>query len=347
MNMYERISLLTLLEKIMSKLRNSIFVIALGALASGVSTPGAASGCELGRPIKLADGNWEAVQVFNSIASQILDKGYGCKTELVTGAMVPLFTALGKGDIDIFMDVWKSNNMEVWEKTEAAGAVDLGVMYPDATEGWYVPRYMVEGDSSRNIKATAPDLKSVGDLVKYKALFDDPEQPGMGRFLNCPIGWGCEQTNNKKLEAYGLSGSYVNFKPGSGAALDAAFASAYKRGKGIVGYYWEPTWILGVYDMVKLEEPACDAKNTTACAFPRTAAHITASGQFVKEADAIEKFFRNYKTTSAEVSSILAYLQQNEGATRDDAATNFLKTQDSSWTKWVPADVAAKIKAGL
>jgi ABC-type proline/glycine betaine transport system substrate-binding protein len=331
----------------MRRLRKKILGLTLGALAFGVAILGSASACELGRTVKLADGNWDAIQVFNSIAAQILDKGYGCRTEMVSGAMVPLFTALGKGDVDIFMDVWKNNNKEIWEKTAAAGAVELGIMYPDATEGWYVPRYMVEGDAERGIKASAPDLKNVGDLAKYKALFEDPEQPGMGRFLNCPIGWGCEQTNNKKLKAYGLLESFVNFKPGSGAALNAAFTSAYKRGKGVVGYNWEPTWIMGLYDMVKLDEPACDGSNDGACAFPNSAASTTASAQFVKDADAVEEFFRNYKTNSAQISAMLAYLQENEGSTRDDVATNFLKTQESTWTQWVPADVAAKIKSKL
>ena len=331
----------------MKKLRKRILGLTLVMLIFGVATLGSASECELGRTVKLADGNWEAIQVFNSIAAQILEKGYGCKTEMVSAAMVPLFTALGKGDVDIFMDVWKTNNKEIWEKTSAAGAVELAVMYPDATEGWYVPRYMIEGDAKRGIKASAPDLKSVSDLTKYKAQFEDPEQPGMGRFLNCPIGWGCEQINNKKLEAYGLLENFVNFKPGSGAALFSAFTSAYKRGKGVVGYSWEPTWFMGLYDMVKLEEPACDGSNEGACAFPKTAASTTASAKFVKEADALEEFFRNFKTNSAQVSEMLGYLQENEGSTRDDVAIHFLKTQESTWTQWVPADVAAKIKAAL
>ena len=44
---------------------------------------------------------------------------------------------------------------------------------------------------------------------------------------------------------------------------------------------------------------------------------------------------------------MLAYLQENKGSTRDDVAINFLKTQESAWTQWVPAEVAAKIKAEL
>jgi ABC-type proline/glycine betaine transport system substrate-binding protein len=313
-------------------------------LAGGAAT---AQTCELNRSVKLADGNWDAIQVFNSIAATILDKGYGCKTEFVTGGMVPLFTALGKGDVDIFMDVWISNNQEIWDKTMTAGAVNLGVMYPDATEGWYVPRYVVEGDEDRGIKAVAPDLKSVEDLAKYKGLFEDPEQPGMGRFLNCPIGWGCEQKNNTKIDKYGLSEAFVNFKPGSGAALDSAFASANKRGKPIVGYYWEPTWLLGVHDMIKLSEPACTDSNADACAFPKTVSSVTASAQFVEQTRVLENFFSKLTTSSAEISAALAYLQNNEGSDREDAALNFLKTREDTWAAWVTPEAAEKIKAGL
>ncbi|MEQ9257795.1 MAG: glycine betaine ABC transporter substrate-binding protein [Roseovarius sp.] len=308
---------------------------------------GAAQACELDRSVKLADGNWDAVQVFNSIAAMILEKGYDCEAEMVTGGMVPLFTALGKGDLDVFMDVWIPNNEEIWAETKAQGAVELGVMYDDATEGWYVPRFVVEGDADRGIEAMAPDLKSVEDLAAHWELFQDPEEPGKGRFLNCPIGWGCEQRNNAKLEGYGLTETFVNFKPGTGAALDSAFAAAAKRGKPVVGYYWAPTWLLGVHDMVKLEEPACTETNADACAFSNTPASVTASAAFVEEADALESFFANYKTSSAEVSAILAYMQENEGSTREDAAKFFLENYQDTWTNWVPADVAEKVKASL
>lgn len=316
------------------------------ALVSGLGV-GAASACELDRPVKLADGNWDAIQVFNSIAQVILKEGYGCETELVTGGMVPLFTALGKGDLDIFMDVWIPNNREIWAQTQDQGAVELGVMYPDATEGWYVPRYVIEGDTERGIEAVAPDLKSVDDLAQYAHLFEDPEEPGKGRFLNCPIGWGCEQVNNDKLEGYGLSDTFVNFKPGTGAALDSAYASAYKRGKPIVGYYWAPTWLLGTTDMVKLEEPACTDDNAGACAFPNTPASIVASGEFVKAADALETFFAAFQTSSDEVSAVLGFMQENDGADREDAARFFLENHADTWMGWVPADVAQKVKSAL
>ncbi len=327
-------------------LKGRLTALTLGTAFAAVAGPALAD-CELGRAVKFADGNWDSIQVLNSISAFILKEGYGCESEMVTGDMVPLFTALARNDIDIFLDVWISNNKEIWGETESKGAVNLGVLYPDATEGWYVPRYLVEGDSKRGIEAVAPGLTSVADLPENALLFEDPEEPGKGRFLNCPIGWGCEQRNNDKIEAYGMADTFVNFKPGSGAALDSAFAAAYKKGDPIVGYYWEPTWLMGIYDMIKLEEPACTDTNTNVCASPLTEASATASASFVEEADQVEDFFRNFKTSSAEVSGMLAYMQENEGATREDAALNFLKTHEDTWTKWVTPEAAEKIRGAL
>ncbi|WP_301540049.1 glycine betaine ABC transporter substrate-binding protein, partial [Shigella sonnei] len=59
---------------------------------------------------------------------------------------------------------------------------------------------------------------------------------------------------------YGLSNSFVNFRTGSGAALDAEVASSVKRGKPVLFYYWSPTPLLGRFNLVKLEEPPFDAE---------------------------------------------------------------------------------------
>ena len=58
-----------------------------------------------------------------------------------------------------------------------------------AVEGWYVPRYVIEGDAKRKLEAKAPDLKSIADLAKYASVFKDQEEPSKGRFYNCPAGW--------------------------------------------------------------------------------------------------------------------------------------------------------------
>jgi glycine betaine/proline transport system substrate-binding protein len=255
------------------------------------------------------------------------------------------------------MEVWKANTPPSWTQGVAAGKlVEVGVNFPDAIQGWFVPRYLVEGTP-----APAQGLKSVRDLPRFKALFADPEEKDKGRFLNCPAGWQCELFNSKKLAAYGLDAHYTNFRPGTGAALDAAIVSALRRKRPVLFYYWGPTWLLGQWgkELVMLEEPAFDdaawqalteAKDPkdvkTATAYPVVQVVVGATKAFLDKAPRLHAFLKNYRTSGQVVSEALSYMQQTQGSA-DDAARHFLKTREDLWTKWVTPSVAQGVKAAL
>ncbi len=46
------------------------------------------------------------------------------------------------------------------------------------------------------------------------------------------------------------------------------------------------------------------------------------------------------------VAEILAWMDENQG-TNEDGAEYFLENHEDIWTKWVPAEVAEKIKASI
>ena len=205
----------------MLKLVSAILLALLGV----ATYPARAAACELDRPVVLAGLDYDSAAFDNAVAKLILTKGYGCKVDIVPGTVLPLVNGLARGDIDILMEVWTANPAEAWVKAEREGkAVRLGINFADTREGWFVPRYVVEGP-----KAPAPDLKAVQDLARHKGLFADAEEPRKGRFYNCPAGWQCEVINSKKLQAYGLTGSFTNFRPGTGEALAAAIEGAVRR----------------------------------------------------------------------------------------------------------------------
>ena len=58
--------------------------------------------------------------------------------------------------------------------------VGVGEPIVGAEEGWYVPRYVIEGDPQRKLEAKAPKLRSIADLAQYAEVFRDPEEPGKG-----------------------------------------------------------------------------------------------------------------------------------------------------------------------
>ncbi len=332
------------------------FSLAAG-LAALTPTPAAAAECDVDRPVVFAGLDWDSNSFHVAVAGFILEHGYGCRVDSIPGSTIPLLNGMARGDIDITMEMWIPNVKDAWEQAVARGqVVEVGTAFPDATQKWYVPKYIVEGEN-----APAAGLKSVADLPQYAEVFSDPEEPGKGRFYNCILGWSCEVINTKKLHAYGLLDHYTNFRPGTGAALSSAIESAILREEPILFYYWGPTWVLGKIgdEVVALEEPPFDQavwdtltetanpENVEeATEYPLVEVSIALNKDFHDEAPTISAFLSEYSTTNALVSEALAYMQDND-ASADEAAEWFLKEHPDLWAGWVPEEVAEKVKAAL
>ncbi len=303
---------------------------------------------EASKPVVFVDFSWESVQVHNRIAAYIMEKGYGKKTDFIFAESLPGMMGIERGDADLSMEGWVDNLTEYWTKASAKGDIQsLGTNFPDAPQGWYVPTYMIQGDEKRGIKATAPGLKSVKDLPQYWELFKDPENPRKGRLYNGPAGWQISSINVEKIKAYGLSGTYEAFSPGSQTALSTAIKRAYDRGKPVLAYYWEPTWVMGLLDMTRLEEPPFDAAvwgdgGNKGCACPSATVYVVANTKFVERNPRIATFLRTYSTTLEQNNKILAYMYKNR-VDAAEAAIWFLKNHKDVWSAWVPGDVASRI----
>ncbi len=211
--------------------------------------------CELDRPLKIAGLDYDSAAFHTAVAGAIAEKGLACKVERVPGAIAPLVNGMGRGDVDLVMEIWMANPVEAWVKEAAAGKVEpLGTTFPDANEGWFVPRCVISGPDAK-----APDLKSVQDLKRYKALFADPEEPGKGSSSTTASPAGSASINTKKLAAvYGLAEDYTNTRGGSGEALVAAIESALKRNRPVLFYSGGRAGCSAPYDLVKLEEAPFD-----------------------------------------------------------------------------------------
>ncbi|MDQ0314059.1 ABC transporter substrate-binding protein [Amorphus orientalis] len=325
--------------------------IALSSLALGPAS--AADGtCELDRPVMFAGLDYQSAAFHTEVAKFITEHGYDCAVDDLPGSTIPLINGMARGDIDIVMEIWTANPAQAWVDAQERGeVVALGTTFPDAEEGWYVPTYLVEGG-----EAPAPNLKRASDLPEYAAMFEDPEEPSKGRFYNCPAGWQCEIVNTKKLTAYGLTSSYTNFRPGTGAALVAAVESAYLRKNPILFYYWTPTALMGKYDFVKLQEPEFNQEiwdemlesddPDAATAYPVSKVIIGANKTFAESAPELAKFLTAYSMTSKMTSAALADMEDN-GGDAAVAAEAFLKANEDVWSGWVPQAVADKVKAAL
>ena len=246
------------------------------------------------------------------------------------------------------------------EAVNAGKIVELGVNTPSSTQGFYVD------------KATSDkyNLKTVDDMKKPEIakLFADPEAPGKGRMTSCISGWTCYTINLVKHKVYGLEEFYTNFDPGSGGALDAAIAGGFKKGKPVFSYYWTPTGLMGKVDLVQLKEPKYDNacwtkmmavvedikangpevyKDTCACAYVDMALTKSATTKFANDPanKPIIDFIKKYSLPTADVNKSLGFYMDADGDL-EATAKDFLQGSEA-WTKWVPSDVAKKVKAAL
>jgi len=309
-----------------------ILVIIVGAVCANGGQEGESKGT-----IVFADMNWDSIQVHNRIAKHIIEDGLGYTTEFTQGSTINSVTALIQGDIDVVMESWTENIQELYDKgIESGSIIDLGNNFSDSAQGWYVPTYMIEGDKERGIEATAPNLEHVKDLPEYWELFKDPEDPKKGRIYIGVPGWKATEMSREKMEKYNLTETYNEFIPGSDAALAGSMIGAYKKGNPWLGYYWEPTWVMGKVDMTLLEGSQ----------FPPNQVNILVYKTLPDRAPDVVEFFKNYETSSAINNEFLAVMADNE-LTTDEAAVWFLKNRQDVWTEWVSSEVEEKVKASL
>jgi glycine betaine/proline transport system substrate-binding protein len=324
--------------------RTAIMMITLMlALSFGLSAQ-----AEPKTAITFAEVGWDSIRFHNAVAGTVAEAAFGYTWEEISGSTPITSEALMSGDIDVHMEMW-TDNLATYKDDIASGRMqELSTNFNDNAQGLYVPRYVIEGDSARGIKAVAPDLKTVEDLKKYASLFPDPESPGMGRIFGGLPGWEVSTILEKKIQSYGLDQMYNYVLPGSDAAMSAAFISAWDKGEPIVAYYWEPTWLLGLYDCVLLEDAPYnkDTYLNGETAFPATRVTICVSNQFKESNPEYCEFLSKYHTSSALTSEALAHMQES-GDDYQATAKWFLKQHPELIDQWLTTDQAAKLRAAL
>ena len=300
-------------------------------------------------PLKFHDAGWDSLKFHNAVASKIIEEGFGIECEDVPGSSPALWLGQQKGDIDVMIENWSDNIAEYDDVIEAGEVIELGTNMDDNMQGFYVPTYVIEGDPERGIEPMAPDLKTVEDLKKYADVFVDEEDPSKGRIYNSIPGWSVTEVIEAKFETYELGEYYNLFSPGSGASLAGSISASYEKGEPWVGYYWEPTWVSGLYDLTLLDEGDYSEElwnDGYRCDFKPVRITVTVKKELPEELPEVTDFLSNYSLSSSKVAQALAYMNNND-ATAKDAAIWFLVENMDLWTEWVDEDIAEKVKAEL
>ncbi|QHE51199.1 ABC transporter substrate-binding protein [Pontibacillus sp. HMF3514] len=324
---------------------SALMLVVLAACGSSEDASGEGSAT-----ITFGDAGWDSIRVHNFIAGTIIKEGYGHEMEVTSGSTPATTQGLREGDIDIMMEMWTDNIIEVYnEAIEKEEIMELSVNFDDNAQGFWVPTYVIEGDEERGIEPMAPDLKTVKDLGKYPELFEDPEDPGKGRVIGAPSGWAVDEILATKMKTYGIDDKINYFRPGSDAAIVTSLSDAYESGEPWVGYYWSPTWVTGMYDLTLLDEPDYDKETfeeNRGTEIPPNRVTVAVNSGMKDKAPKVLEFLRNYETSSELTAEALTYMKEND-ASEEEAAKWWLKQHEDLWTEWVPEDVAKKVKDSL
>lgn len=305
--------------------------------------------------VTVASMNWQSAEVLANLDKFILEAGYNCRVSIIVGDTVPTLTSMiEKGKPDIAPEGWVDLLPEVVGRGVSEKKIILAgdALSDGAIQGWYVPKYLVDAH---------PDIKTIPDALKHPELFPAPEDPSKGAVFNGPQGWGGTAVTAQYFKAYGADkAGFVLVDPGSAAGLDGSIAKAYERRKGWMGYYWEPTSILGKYAMVRLDfSSPYDAAEWKRCNtvvdcadpkpndWPKNRVQTLVTSKFAARAgQPVMEYLRARTWSNATVNKLLAWMTDNQ-ATGEEGAKHFLKSNEALWSQWVSPDAAAKIKSAL
>lgn len=320
------------------------------------SEGGSDAAAELDGPITLYDAQWESLWINNAIVELVLEEGYGHDVRIAEVSTPIMQQSLVDGEVHVAVELWCINYQEWCEQHVEAGEIEYaGSVVDESEQGWYVPRYVIEGDEERGIEASAPDLESVFDLPQYADVFSDPDDPSKGLLISGIAGWDVTTRNEAKIHAYGLADTYNTQQAGSSAALDGAITGAIDRGEPALFYSWNPSWIHAEFDIVRLDEPEysqecqdtldelvergdpTQATEEAGCAFPQGAVEKGVWAGLSDAAPEVVDFVTAMHVGLDPMNETLAYMEL-EDASPEEAALWYFGEYADDWRAWFDDD---------
>jgi len=332
----------------MRKLLSSSLLL---SCASFFAMPAAAEDCGT---VTIADMSWSSATLIANVDRFILEHGFGCDAELVPGdTQATGASMIEKGQPDLAPEFWSNAMREALNKGVEEGRIRYaGTTLTDGgEEAFWVPAYMVEKD---------PSLATLAGIKANAKLFKHPEDPSKSAFMGCPAGWNCQISTKNLFDAMNLKAEgFELLDPGSGAGLSGSIAKAYERGEGWFGYYWAPTSVLGKYKMVKVDlGSGVDAEHFKNCTtqedcldpkvtmYPPSVVESVVTESFAKRAPEVMAYLAKREFKNAQMNVLLAWMEDQQ-ADGEYAVEHFLTNYESTWTQWVDAPTATKIKKAL
>ncbi|CUH39575.1 glycine betaine transporter periplasmic subunit [Jannaschia seosinensis] len=311
--------------------------------ATGLVAPAMAQEPAACGDITITEMDWASAAIVTNVAKFLMEQGYGCSVTAIPSATTPAMVSVAEtGKPDIVTEVWTNGNPGYDELSAAGKVVTLADVLSDGgVQGFYVPTFLVEEH---------PQLATIEGILDNPDLVEN-------RLHSCPVGWACQDTATAYARAAGFEEADIEiFQHGSGETLAGSMASAVESREPWFGYYWEPTSIMGKYDMTKVDlgpfdqaifecnsDPDCEEVGMTS--YPVVPVKTVVTTTFAEDHPVLTGLLDNVRFTNAQMSEVLAWQEENS-ASVEEAAVYFLSNYSDAWQSWISDEARAKL-AGL
>jgi glycine betaine/proline transport system substrate-binding protein len=303
--------------------------VASGSAAPAGSAAAAAATCKgdgSKGSVKMMINQWVGAAA-NVAVAQCLLQQMGYKVATSTLAEEVAWQGFQTGEVDVILENWGHPNLEKKYITTDKLAQDAGPNGVTGIIGWYVPGWMVD---------KYPDITDWNNLNKYADLFKTSESGDKGQFL------GSDPTFVQYDEALiaNLKLNYKDIFSGSEAATITAFQQADKNKTPLIGYFYDPQWLLNEIKLVQVKLPpytaGCDADlKKVACDYPPYVLNKIVRTKFMETGGDAATLIKNFKWGNADQNSVADAIT-NKNMTPEDAAKQWIDANAAVWQAWMP-----------
>jgi glycine betaine/proline transport system substrate-binding protein len=303
--------------------------VASGSAAPAGSPAAAAATCTgdgSKGEVKMMVNEWVGAAA-NVAVAQCLLQQMGYKVATSTLAEEIAWQGFQTGEVDVILENWGHPELEKKYIETDKLAVDAGPMGVKGIIGWYVPKWMVD---------KYPDITDWNNLNKYADLFKTSESGDKGQFL------GASPAFVQYDEAL-VANLKLNYKvvfSGSEAASITAFQEATKNQTPLIGYFYDPQWLLNEIELVQVKLPpwteGCDADlKKVACDYPAYTLNKIVRTKWMDSAGDAATFIKNFKWANADQNAVADAIT-NKGMKELDAAKQWIDANPATWQAWIP-----------
>lgn len=287
--------------------------------------------------LTIARMSWPSAALLADIHSRLLTANYQCNVALQDMDPAAAGSSMGaNGQPAVAPEMWVGRIADIWNAAMKSQNVrQAGTPYSDSVfEGWFVPDYVV---------AQWPEATTIDGLKAHAADFGDGN--GRGKFVSCPVDWGCAVINRNMLKAYGLDQMFDIVEPANRFELDTLIAEAVGRKEPILFYYWQPNAVLAQFGfkpvtLAPYDHDAFQCMGRNACAAPTPTGFapdpvvIALSEWVYLDAPQVAAYFARARLPFEEMDKMLQQLGQ-DGETVETVADRFVAERGEVWRPWV------------